>query len=439
MTLLEKKEVCFVPRDIRGQTRAWMKSKGLPRIDYLKESVVRFKLWERLSIELVDRRKWGEKRSLIQYEIRNCGKEGEVRIHEITKKEKALGHYCHHRRFHLPCATAYRSSQAKTSRENFLAIIDANDLWGFYNQGYTLPQEVRNWVHQVGDDAIKFLLDVRRAIDKTIKAILGVNTKARNIQPGFQINMHPVSSGNPFKQSIHFQALILPMVADLKNNKIRKLSKLLSVIRVRETFKKFFDPVLRKYGLEHCIRPVYDVHLSYVDRDLMGSVNHAFSYTNRSHVADVLGTIHRVHHDFEKFVCLIRDKKNDVYIPYIKTLDEILHALDFVLNPLISIRQSYGFMRVLEKYSKLLGIERDDYEEDGHWKKAYPIQILRYVRHEFNEETGKIMPVLTIMIRKKDSQEAFRKIKPDELQGELCRGSSRKTFKAKRGVRHASY
>ena len=146
---------------------------------------------------------------------------------------------------------------------------------------------------------------------------------------------------------------------------------------------------------------------------------------------DILKTIKRVKDDFGSFVCLLWDKENLVFIPRLKTKTEILYALEFVLNPIIQVRMSYGFMRVIEKYSKLLKIERDEYQDDENWERLYSIDILRVARNQYSKEKEKVITVMTVWVRKADSQEEFRKLKPDELRGECACMSNRKLFKAK--------
>lgn len=432
MTLLPERETSFVLDDIRGQLRAWMKDNCHSRLDFLKEEVERFKLWEALSSELAQRKNYGLKLSEIQFDIRTCGKWGEWQRHKKTGEERAIGHYCNERSYHLPCTIRYRKGQGIESRNQFMEIAEGNNLWGFYDWAFTLPREVRSWIDKNQEQRKNFLSDARRVVAKTIKEILGLNTKSRNIQPGFQVLYHPVSSGNPFKQASHFHALVLPLLADLKNGKTYKFKKTQSPVRAREIYKKYLDPVFKKYGLQHLIKDVYVVHLRYVEGFFKGSVNHAFIYNNRSQVEDVLKTIKRIHYQYERFVILLYDKKREVFVPHIKSLDEMLKALEFVLNPLIPVRISYGFMRVLQKYSLLLGIERDEYQEDENWETLYRIEILRQLRHAFNKDTDKILPFFTILIRKKDSCENFRKLKPDEVKGERACLSKRKLFKATR-------
>ena len=118
-----------------------------------------------------------------------------------------------------------------------MEIAKANKSWGFYSWTFTLPGQVRAWIDKA-ENKKQFLSDVRRAIAKTIKECLGINTKTRGIQPGFSILYHAVSSGNPFKPLPHFHTLILPLLANLKNKTIKTFQSNYDHKTVKQIFKK---------------------------------------------------------------------------------------------------------------------------------------------------------------------------------------------------------
>uniref|UniRef100_A0A6H1Z7U5 Uncharacterized protein n=1 Tax=viral metagenome TaxID=1070528 RepID=A0A6H1Z7U5_9ZZZZ len=126
---------------------------------------------------------------------------------------------------------------------------------------------------------------------------------------------------------------------------------------------------------------------------------------------------------------MLIDKKGKKLFPVVKSLEEILDALEFVLNPVIPIRTSYGFMRVIDKYSKLLGIERETYEEDSNWETLFPVQIFRVLRNLFID--GKVKTFVDVFIRERDGPLEWIKVKPEELRGERTCMSGRKLYKCK--------
>lgn len=418
--------------DLRGQLRAWLKENCLK--GFKKAEVIRYRLEEFLSMKLVDRNEYGFKKSLtkleIIHEIKKCGSRGEWQKHKETNEERGIGHYCNNRKYHLPCAERHRRGQGIEIKNQYMEISKANDLWGFYHWTFTIPEMARAWIDNHNEQSKSFLLDVRRAVASTIKETFGVNKKARGVQPGFSILYHAASSGNPFRQSSHFHALALPMLVDLKHQTIKKFEKMVPHGAVKRAFKKHLDKVFKKYGLAEFIEDDYNIHLHYVDKEMESSVNHLFLYNNRSQVADILKTIKKANSEFNQFVCLLFNKQYQVFIPSLKSLEEILEALEFVLNPLIQVRMSYGFMRVLKKYSILLGIKRDDYEEDENWETLFKIRILRIYKNIYDKEAGKVRPQITLLIFKEDSYQVWRKLKPDEFRGELSSMSNRKLFKS---------
>jgi len=313
----------------------------------------------------------------------------------------------------------------------YVEIAKANDLWGFYSYTSTQPGEVCQWIDENGEEGKEFLKKGRLVWAKTNKKIVGLNTKTRNIQPGFSIVYHPVSSSNPFKPFPHYHSIMLPCVADHKSGKVYKLNRRIDHQRVKDVQKYYYDRLLTRFGLKHFIKPAYTVHLKYVELCHPSSVGHSFKYTNRSQVQDILRTIVRAADDFTHFVTVRRDKQKKGWIPCIKSNDQILDALDYVMNGMGQTRVPYGFMRLLKKYSDLLNIERDHYEDDDNWECLYPTVYRRDAGARFDKESGKVKSYVNVFYKKRGSDEAWRKIKPDELRGEKACMVNRKLYKAR--------
>jgi len=433
----------FFPGDYRNQLKAWIKDNCLNVFRFLKYQTAKDRLVEFLSVHLARRKQQGDTLLETIWEIKRCGRHGERQEHAESKDKRYLGYYCNHRKFHLPDAIRYRNGQGVEMKNQYLEIIKANNLWGLYSWTFTLPQEARNWIdHKILcageasgtlDVVVKgFLLDCRKAVANTIKETFGLNTKSRNIQPGFQISYHPVSSSDPFRQGSHFHVLTLPLLVNYKTREIVKLQKSIPHKHVKRIYKLHLDRVFRKYGLEHAINPEYTVHLRYIDRKETRRINHIFSYTNRSQVEDVLNTIKLVKDDLSEVICVRYDKIRDLHFPSQKTSEEVLDALEFILNPLIQARMAYGFMRVLDKYADLLGLERDEFEDDKNWKKLYDIDIRRETENVYDLDRHKVITQERVFVRRSDSGESFEQIKPEELRGEQACMQDRKLYKAVR-------
>lgn len=433
MALLDTASDYFHFGDWRNPLKDWIKNNCADPLQYLKMVVAEYRLIEDLSWFLVDRKKSGFKATKIHAAILSCGKFGACQENKTSKERRYIGHYCNQRGFHLPCAIRYRNGQGIEARNQFLEIIKAQDLWGFYAWTFTLSDKIRAWIDLDPFLSKKFLMDVRRAVSKTIKASLGINTKTRGIQPGFHIMFHPVSSGDPFTQSSHFHSLVLPLLVNSKTGEITKFPRRIDHALVKANYKKYLDKVLLKYGQCGLVRDRYVVRLRSVDVENESSVNHAFRYNNRSQVADILQRVKRVDVDFNDCVCLLIDKQNDVFIPVIKSKEEMLDALEYVLNPLISIRMAYGFMRVLPKYADILGIEQDEYQDDENWSDVFFIDILRMSRNRFDKKLGRVVRAREVWIRKRGDPGAFKRLRPDEIRGEKSCMSDRKLYKSING------
>lgn len=401
---------------------------------------------EFLSVHLARRKQRGDILLETIWEIERCGRHGERQEHTETLDKRYLGYYCNHRKFHLPDAIRYRNGQGVEMKNQYLEIIKANDLWGLYSWTFTLPQEVRDWIdHKIlysseldpdpettrySEKA--FLLDCRKAVANTIKETFGLNTKSRNVQVGFEINYHPVSSSDPFRQSSHFHVLTLPLLVNYKTGEKIKLQKSIPHKHVKRIYKTHLDRVLRKYGLEDAIKPEYTVDLRYIERKDKRRIEHIFSYTNRSQVEDVLKTVKLVKDDLSEVVCVRYDKIQNLCFPSHKTSEELLDALEFILNPLIQARMAYGFMRVLDKYADLLGLERDQFEDDENWKKLYDIDIRRETENVYDLDRHKVVTQEKVLVRRSGAQEPWEQIKPEELRGERACMQDRKLYKAVR-------
>lgn len=435
MTLLS--ESTFLPGDYRNELKGWIRRNCLETgFQWIKrKSSAFYRVTEDLSLELARRKKHGLSLSLVEQEVKGCGRSGECQEHKDTKETRFVGHYCNQRAFHIPCAIRYRAGQGVELKNQYLEIAKANDLWGFYSWTFTLPDTVRAWIDKNPESAKDFLQDVRRGISRTIKACLGVNTKARNMQPGFSIMYHPSSSGDPFKQSAHFHVIALPLLADLKNKTLSIFGKRFDHARVKRLYKENLDRVLMQRRLEGLIRDQYTVHLYDVELAHESSVHHSFRYNNRSQAEDVLKRIKRVTVDLGHYLCVLVDKERNLLVPVLKSRHEVLDALERAMNPVIQVRMSYGFMRVIERYSKLLNIERDEYHDDENWVTLYYVEMLRMMRSRYDKGLGKVITVFEVWVRRKDSQEDFVKLKPDEVRGERSCMSNRKLFKAKGGIK----
>jgi len=422
----------FLPGDYRNQLHNWIEGNCLNPLRILKYKDAKQRLFESLSEDLAKNKKQGDDLHLTLFEIRGCGKYGEKQRQKETEEMRYRGYYCNHRNIHIPCSIRYRNGQGVEMKNQRREISKANDFWGIYSWTFTLPKEARDWIDNHPAEAKPFLLDARKAVADTFKETFGLDKKSRNIQPGFQIVYHAVSSQNPFKQSSHFHLIGDPVLADLKNQKLIGLSKSIQHKHVKRIYKKHLDRVFIKYNIGNAIKPEYTVNLRYAEWKDKRRIDHVFKYVNRSQAEDLMNTVKHVKDDFSEFVCVLHDKQRNVYIPSIKSSDEILKALEYILNPLIQIRMAYGFIRVLPKYSELLGIERDDYEDDKNWEKVCDVDIRRETDNVYDLDRHKVVTKERVFVRNKGSTDPWEEIKPEQLRGEHASMQNRKLYKAVR-------
>jgi len=426
----------FFPGDYRNELTNWIEGNYLNPLRFLKFRIAKQRIFWSLSSDLAKRKKHGDDLYLTLFDIKQCGRYGEKQRQKETKEMRYRGHYCNHRDVHIPCAIRYRNGQGVEMKNQRKEIGQANNLWGVYSWTFTLPQEARDWIDNHQDEAKPFLLDARKAVADTFKETFGLNKKSRNIQPGFQIVYHAVSSQDPFKQSSHFHLIGDPLLADLKNQKLTKLPKSINHKHVKRIYARHLDRVLIKHGIYDALKPEYTVNLRYAEWKDERRIHHVFKYTNRSQAEDVMNTVKHVKDDFSEFVCVLHDKEKNVFIPSVKTSDEILDALEFILNPLIQVRMAYGYMRVLPKYSKLLGIQRDDYEDDKNWEKVCDIDIKRDTENVYDLDLHKVVRKERVFIRERDpgggDPSPWEEIKPEQLRGEYASMQDRKLYKAVR-------
>ncbi len=431
--LLKKHKTFTSGIDYRGHLDTFLKSNCLSLVDFEISEKKRPHIIERLSLGLVDRSgKHGLAKSKLISDIIYCGKEGECQKQKVSGEERYCVHNCQARKFHIPCAIRYRAGQGQEDHNQFMEIIASMKLWGFYKWVFTIPDESRAWIDKNPGESKEFLKDTRIAIARTMKSIFGINTKVRQLLPGFKILYHPSSSGNPFIQSSHFHVMALPLLCDLKEGKTETFPKIIDEQIVKQTYKKNLDKVFKKYSLTGCTKDIYNVRLEYVEKNLTSSVIHSFKYNNRSMTQDVLKTIKRVKlPDYTDFVCVTTDKKKNESTISLKSFDDILEALEFILNPPLTFRMAYGYLNRLDKYSLLLGIEPDEYENDENWETQYEIDIRRTYKTVFIEETKTLKTITKIWKRRKGIDEPWSEITPEALRGERVAMGGRKLYKCK--------
>lgn len=421
----------FLHGDYRNELKAWIQVNCLHLVSRLvKAQSAQFRLMEDLSMELVRRRKHGIGQYWVEEEIRTCGKFGWIEDHKQSKKSRLVPCFCNHRAFHIPCAIRYRNGQGLELKNQYMEVVKSLNLWGVYSWNFTLPESIRRWIDTHLDSSKPFLQDLRRAVSKTIKTALKAVGRSRNVQPGFSIMYHPFSSGDPFRQSSHFHVIALPILVNLKTGEIIRFDQRISDVLIKGLFKRFLDEVLESWNLQSLIEDRYVVHLRYIDSSYAPAIDHAFKYDNRSQAEDILKRVKRVSDDLQEFVCVLNDKKNQEFIPVLKTREELLDAFERALNPVIQIRMSYGFMRTIEKYSDVLKIKPDDQDSDDNWVRRCKIEFLRMSRSVFDQACGKVKNVIEILWREAGTNNNFARASPAEIVGERVCMSGRKLFKA---------
>lgn len=423
----------LIAGDYRGELRAWIRENAPYESGrYVKEQAARFRLQEELSLCLAKRKGHGLGKLSMYEKILSCGKKGKGQKRKGSEEYRFRGCYCNLRSVHIPDAIRYRIQQGKDIRNQFIEIAKQNNLWGFYSWTFTLSEQIRTCIEEQDKETRKgFLQDCRRAVVRTFKACFGVSAKMRGKQPGFTINTHPFSSGNPFKQAYHFHLLGLPCLVTLKSKQTVELEKRFDHRTVKKLYKQNLDKVLDSWGLGHLKRDLYDVHLRDIESWEGAGVSHAFKYTNRSPAEDLMKSVKRVADDLSHAVCVLSDKKAEVFHVSTKTKEELLDAFERALNPVIQERMSYGFMRVLEKYSSALGITLEDFEnDDSQWEESFNVDIHKIVKAFFLN--GKPRSIVMALIRRAGTCEVQWIIPASELGGEQSGGGSRKLYKATR-------
>lgn len=423
----------FIKNDYRGELRYWVEKNCLSHtIDFVKKITARNQIIEHLSFELLNRSdKYGIAKEKIIIGIKFCGKHGECQYHKTTGDERFCVYNCQYRKFHIPCAIRYRAGQGVEDMNQFMEIVDSLDLWGFYKWEFTLPGEVRAWIDENVLEAKEFLKDVRRAIAKTIKLIFHVDVNNdRKLQPGFKILYHPASSGDPFKQSSHFHVMALPLLCDLNQGRTETFPKIIDEKEVKRIYKLNLDKILKKYEIPGAVKANYNVHLSYMEREMTSKIIHSFKYNNRSMTQDVLNKVQRVNFPgYSEYVCVLTDTKTSEKYPEIKTENQMLDALEFVLNPPLGVRMSYGFLNRLPSYSLLLGIVPDDYEQDENWQRSFLTEYRRTYKTQFDKNTGRLKTITEVWVRRKDGDGPWMLLSPEDLRGEKTSMSGRKLYK----------
>jgi len=102
------------------------------------------------------------------------------------------------------------------------------------------------------------------------------------------------------------------------------------------------------------------------------------------------------------------------------------------MNPLISVRQGYGFMAQPVKYAEIIGVEQDigEAEDPEAWEFVCSIQIDR--QYSVVYDSAKKSPVYKLVLWIKEHEGlAWIKKDPSELKGELYQTTTGKLWKGK--------
>lgn len=411
----------FLPGDIRGQIKEYLKEKCPHSFrDFLRFDVARERFLTSLAADLSE-----DKGPMIRFEVSQCGKNGEKQLKVGTENEyRYKAFHCNHRKLHVPCNERYFKGQGKEIYNHILNIMKSKNLKHLYDWTFTLPRYIRRAVSKFNPENKKaFELKSRRAVSWTIKESLGISKKTRGVNAGFWINTHEYSSGDPFKYSLHYHSLILPIIITTETGSIEKTKPYISHKLIKDNYKKNIDKVLLEFGLDPA--EAYVVQL--VTCKKTAQIKHKCLYNNRSLAADLVKKIKRIKYDFSEVLYVKFNKQDRIHIPEIISYQRLLGAFRKLLNNRISCRMSYGFSRTLSKYLDVLGLEKDDFEA-VEWERVCYIEMHRFYKNEIDER-GRIRQKLQVRI--KEPGEEWKAVDPEDIYGETAFMNGRKLYKIK--------
>jgi len=365
----------------------------------------------------------------------NCRVFGE-RQHNNKKEERDITFGCSQYSKCPSCKVAYYNGKAMDIAHRFAAVIQANKIRYLRKGVFTLPDYIRE---QVKTD--KQMSAFRARVDKVINQKYGCgkdrHSVYKNGRIGVRIETHPVSSHEPFKDSVHFHAnwLAVLIQGDDVKNVDRDFNKYdLWAFSIEWAIEAKKEAI--KQGLKGAkdMPAELNVKMRWVpalhNLAEFGQARLRLWYDERSPLEDLEDCVKAV--DVKRELILMRFQKDKYDYFALWSFDDYIEVEDRLLK-IKGNTSSYGWLRRFESFAPALGVnvwrDKDDFNPIPELSER--IQFKRGYKSRWNKDKGRAEIVERLFVRTLTDQgkaEIWREVDPWTVRGEMILIGSKKRY-----------
>jgi len=351
-----------------------------------------------------------------KFYVRTCGKRGKVEFYPDGSK-KYVPSYCGKRGICLDCHLRYKNRQRFKEENRILAIAAATGVEKILFPTFTLPEALSSYIW-AGFDTVggKFLNELSALAVKTLKQLLGVDSRWGNGACGIISSVHLIGKGNPFKPHVHFHLACLPLHV-AKDGTFEILPFWFDKVEARRLWLENLTKFCFKYGIDVEIKEV-NLKLTYVSTAKIATLRHRLRYIFRSLTDDVFKSVIQIKDDFTKFSWATGNM--NIYSPLVANIKLLENTLKILMNPPTRLVKPYGYFVNLKKYAAVFGLRQVEYGPDDEPVKALPCEFKRY----YNTATwgGRVAQPGKFVLFAKYKGTGWHPLAKEFVVGEFCSG-----------------
>ena len=349
-----------------------------------------------------------------QYYGGSCGKYGVVETDNAGVKQYRP-FFCNLRRMCFECFNRYKRGVLFENETRLLAVAQANKLHTIVTPVYTLHTEIRSYLTTCPEsEKAELLNEVTNLVVESFKRVIGLGGNRGKDITGIISVMHPFGSRNPFKPFLHFHLIWLPLKIS-PGGIVERMPFWIDVNKAREIWQDAQMQFAKKHGFSLASAKT-NVNLSYIYLSQEGKLRHKFRYIFRSLIDDIFLSVRYFTDDLEGFVWF-EDLDSDWGL-HVAKWNVFASALENYMNFPVKMVRSYGFLRNLKKYSKVLNIKQSEDMSDFVPVTSNPCKFKRVYRRHYSERLKKWVFELTLQA--KHNGLAWYNISMESVVGETC-------------------
>jgi len=347
-------------------------------------------------------------------EFFECGKRGVVEVDKDGLK-RYLPYFCNMAKVCFECFNRYKRRIRWDNEARILAVAMANKVDAIATPVYTLHPEIRDGIAKGLTPATHEILnEINRLVVDSFKQAIGVGGHRGRSITGIVSVMHPFGSRNPFKDFLHFHLVWIPLKIT-EDGRLEKMSYWVDANKARAIWQKAQERFALKHGITLAGSET-NIKLRYIFLEHKARVKHKLRYIFRSLLDNIFLSVRYFTDDLEEFVWL-EDMGSD-WLPHLDTWDVFERALEQYMRYPVKMVKSYGFLRNLKKYSKVLGIKQIEDKQVFVPVKTIRCSFRRIARRYYSKSLNKWVFKLTLQA--KYGRLDWHNVPIEDVIGETC-------------------